>query len=79
MVFKKFKEDIVEPYAKSKIVITFYCSIYSLAGANIPALKDQVQNKEGPMSYYSSVAPSGCLTKGDSKEPCVFPFKSAKW
>ena len=24
MVFKKFKEDIVEPYAKSKIVITFY-------------------------------------------------------
>ena len=26
MVFKKFKEDIVEPYAKSKIVITFYSS-----------------------------------------------------
>ena len=24
MVFKKFKEDIVEPYPKSKIVITFY-------------------------------------------------------
>ena len=24
MVFKKFKEDIVVPYPKSKIVITFY-------------------------------------------------------
>ena len=24
MVFKKFKEDIFEPYTKSKIVITFY-------------------------------------------------------
>ena len=55
-----------------------YCSMYPLAGANIPALNDQVQDMEGPQSYYSSVAPSGCLTEGD-KEPCVFPFKSAKW
>ena len=27
MVFKKFKEDIVEPFAKSKIVITFYWTL----------------------------------------------------
>ena len=27
MVFKKFKEDIVEPYPKSKIVITFYYTL----------------------------------------------------
>ena len=29
MVFKKFKEDIVVPYPKSKIVITFYSGIFT--------------------------------------------------
>ena len=29
MVFKKFKEDIVEPYPKSKIVITFWLYVIS--------------------------------------------------
>ena len=54
MVFKKFKEDIVVPYPKSKIVITFYLLPMLPMLPTLAALTDY-QQQEGTI-------PSKCLS-----------------
>ena len=46
MVFKKFKEDIVEPYAKSKIVITFYSLYLNKFSQILEGVSDQLSSQE---------------------------------